>query len=69
LNDQDFHAWADAIDSRPSYGSHTGGYINYMGPGVMEKRSRQVPAWKRSAARRQYQLRLMQARLEMEELL
>jgi hypothetical protein len=56
----------NAIDERPSYGSRSG-HINYMGVGVMEKRSRQVPAWKFSAARREYRLLLMRARLEVEE--
>jgi hypothetical protein len=67
MNDRDFQAWADAIDNRPSYGSRTAGRILYMGEPV-EKRFRQVPAWKRSAARRQYELRQMRARIEMEEL-
>jgi hypothetical protein len=59
----------DAIDERPSYGSRTG-QINYMrSSGVIEKRSRQVPPWKLSAARREYRLLLMRARLEMEEVL
>jgi hypothetical protein len=58
----------DAIDESPSYGSRTG-QINYMRSGVIEKRSRKVPPWKFSAARRQYELRLMQARIQMEELL
>jgi hypothetical protein len=58
----------DAIDESPSYGSRTG-HINYMRSGVIEKPSGKVPPWKRSAARRQYELRLMQARLEMEEVL
>ena len=58
----------DAIDERPSYGSRTG-QINYMRSGVIEKRSRRVPPWKLSAARREYRLLLMRARLEMEEVL
>lgn len=58
----------DAIDESPSYGSRTG-QINYMRSGVMEKPSRQVLPWKFSAARRQYELRLMQVRLEMEKVL
>lgn len=66
MNDRTFQAWADAIDSRPSYGSRTGGRILYMGEPVER---RQVPAWKRSAARRQYELRHMEARMKMEELL
>jgi hypothetical protein len=65
MNGRDFRAWADAIDERPSYGSRTG-QIHYMGPA--EKRSRPAP-WKISARRRRYQLRLMRARMEMEELL
>lgn len=56
----------DAIDESPSYGSRTG-HINYMRSGVIEKRSRQVPAWKLSAARREYRLLLMRARIEMEK--
>jgi hypothetical protein len=65
MNDREFQAWADAIDNRPSYGSRTAGRILYMGEPV-EKR--QVPVWKRSAARRQYELRQMRTRIEMEEL-
>ena len=56
----------EAIDERPSYGSRTG-HINYMRSGVIEKRSRKVPPWKLSAARREYRLMLMRARVEMEE--
>ena len=58
----------DAIDESPSYGSRTG-QINFMRCGALEKRSRQVPPWKRSAARREYRLLLLRARLEMEEVL
>ena len=68
MNERDFQAWADAIDNRPSYGSRTAGRILYMGESA-ESRSHQVPAWKRSAARREYQLLLMQARMEGENLL
>jgi hypothetical protein len=67
MNERDFQAWADAIDNRPSYGSRTAGEIRYMGPPV-EKRSRE-PSWKASARRREYELRLMGARIQMEELL
>ena len=68
MNEQAFRAWADEVDSKPSY--HSGGFIlSFRERGEIEKRSRQVPPWKRRAARRQYQLRLMLARLEMEELL
>jgi hypothetical protein len=67
MNERDFQAWADAIDERPSYGSRTAGEIRYMGPPV-EKRSRE-PSWKASARRRAYELRLMGARIQMEELL
>jgi hypothetical protein len=66
MNERDFHAWADAIDNRPSYGSRTTGRILYMG--AVEKRCRSAP-WEISARRRRYQLRLMRARMEMEELL
>ena len=58
----------DAIDERPSYGSRSG-HINYMRSKVIETRSRQLPTWKLSAARREYRLLLMRARLEMEEVL
>jgi hypothetical protein len=61
-------AETDAIDERPSYGSRTG-HINYMRSGVIETRYRQVPPWKRSAARRKYRLLLMRARMEMEKVL
>ena len=57
----------DAIDESPSYGSRTG-HINYMRSGLIEKRSRPAP-WEISGRRRAYQLRLMQARLKMEEVL
>jgi hypothetical protein len=67
MNSRDFQAWADAIDSRPSYGSRAAGRILYMGPPV-EKGSRE-PSWKVSARRREYELRLMGARIQMEELL
>jgi hypothetical protein len=43
--------------------------INYMRSGVIETRYRQVPPWKRSAARRKYRLLLMRARMEMEKVL
>jgi hypothetical protein len=66
MNERDFQAWADAIDSRPSYAARTAGRILYMGEPA-EKR--QVPAWKRHAARREHELSLMRARIEMEELL
>jgi hypothetical protein len=66
MNDRDFQAWADAIDSRPSYGSRTAGRILYMGERI---KKRQVPAWKRNASRREYELRQMEARMKMEELL
>jgi hypothetical protein len=56
----------EAIDERPSYGSRSG-HINYMRAGVIEERSRKVPPWKLSAARREYRLLLMRARVEMEE--
>ena len=68
MNDRDFQAWADQIDNRASYGSRTGGRILYMGEPV-EKRSHQVPAWKRNASRREYELRHLEARIKMEELL
>ena len=58
----------EAIDERPSYGSRTG-HINYMRSGVIEKRPRKVPPWRLEAGRRQYELRLMRARLQMEEVL
>jgi hypothetical protein len=64
MNGRDLRAWADAIDERPSYGSRTGGHINYMGRPV-ERRS---ALWKANARRRRYQLRQMRARMEMEEL-
>ena len=68
MNERDFRAWADAIDSRPSHSSRTAGRILYMGEPV-ERRSRRVPAWKRNASRREYELRHMEARMKMEELL
>ena len=68
MNDRAFQAWVEQIDNRPSYGSRRAGRILYMGEPV-ERRSRRVPAWKRSAARREYQLLLMQARMEGENLL
>ena len=66
MSERDFQAWADAIDSRPSYGSRMGGRILYMGEPVEQ---RQVPAWKRNASRREYELRHMEARMKMEDLL
>jgi excisionase family DNA binding protein len=58
----------DAIDESPLYGSRTAGRILHMGE-PLERRSRKVPPWKLSAARREYRLLLMRARLEMEEVL
>lgn len=69
MNERDIQAWADAIDSRPSYATRTAGRILSMKFAGEEKRSRKVPAWKRSASRRAYELRLMEARLKMEELI
>jgi hypothetical protein len=66
MNDRDFQTWADAIDSRPSYATRTAGRILYMGEPAER---RKAPTWKRNACRRQYQLRQMKARMEMEELL
>jgi hypothetical protein len=45
---------------------HAQAEINYMG--LVEKRSRPAP-WEISAMRRHYQLQLMRARMEMEEIL
>jgi hypothetical protein len=62
-------ASGDGRDRRAaSYGSRTG-HINYMRSGVIEKRSRKVPAWRLEAGRRRYRLLLMGARIEREELL
>jgi hypothetical protein len=66
MNERDFQAWADKIDSRPSYATRTSGRILSMKFAGGEKR--QVPAWKCHAARRKYELSLMRARMEMEEL-
>jgi hypothetical protein len=68
MNDRDFQAWAAKIDSRPSYATRTAGRILSMKFAGAEKRSRQVPAWKRNASLREYELRQMEARLKMEEL-
>jgi hypothetical protein len=68
MNDRDFQAWADKIDSGPSYATRTAGRILSMRFARERAERRQLPAWKISAARREYQLLLMQARIEMEEL-
>jgi hypothetical protein len=53
------------IDESPSY--HSGGAILSFREQEVERRKGQ--AWEISARRRQYQLRLMRVRMEMEELL
>jgi hypothetical protein len=68
MNDRDFQVWADKIDNRPSYATRTSGRILSMKFAGVERRSRQVPPWEISARRRRYELRLMEARMRMEEL-
>jgi hypothetical protein len=67
MNDRDFRAWADQVDSRPTF--HSGGRILRFSEQREEVERRKRPAWEISARRRQYQLRLMRVRMEMEELL
>jgi len=61
MNDRDFQAWADAIDSRPSYATRTSGRVISM------RYANERPRFPR-LERRQYQLRQMEARMRMEDL-
>jgi hypothetical protein len=62
MNDH-LQAWAAEMDERPSYHSSPATWRVYD---LAEHRSRPAP-WEISARRRRYQLRLMRARMEMEE--
>ncbi len=65
MNERSFQAWAAAMDERPSYHSSPATWHVYD---LAELRSRPAP-WEVSARRRRNQLRLMRARMAMEELL
>jgi hypothetical protein len=63
MNNRHVQAWAAEMDERPSYHSSPATWRVYD---LAEHRS--GPAlWRLNARRRRYQLRLMRARMEMEE--
>ena len=64
MNDRDFQAWAAEMDERPSYHSSP---ATWRVIDLADHRCRPAQ-WKLSARRRRYQLRLMRARMEMEDL-
>jgi hypothetical protein len=65
MNDRHLQAWAAEMDERPSYHSSPATWRVYD---LAEHRS-STAQWRLNAKRRRYRLRLMRARMEMEELL